>query len=112
MKYALIKTNRLAKLILKDSKSQTCICKRFSNNNNSSPISDGASMLVLMSEKKANELNINPIAEIIGYNDSAISPDLFTMQLNLLKVYSMKLKTYNIDLFEINEAFDGTTCKY
>ena len=46
---------------------------------NSSPISDRASMLVLMSKKKANELNINPIAEIIGYNDSATSPDLFTI---------------------------------
>ena len=46
---------------------------------NSSPISDGASMLILMSEKKANELNINPIAEIVGYNDSATSPDLFTI---------------------------------
>ena len=33
---------------------------------NSSPISDGASMLVLMSENKAKELNIKPIAEIIG----------------------------------------------
>ena len=75
---------------------------------NSSPISDGASMLVLMSEKKANELNINPIAEIIGYNDSATSPDLFTIAPaksveNLLNKTKENLS--NIDLFEINEAF-------
>ena len=75
---------------------------------NSSPISDGASMLVLMSEKKANELNINPIAEIIGYNDSATSPDLFTIAPaksveNLLNETREDLS--NIDFFEINEAF-------
>ena len=75
---------------------------------NSSPISDGASMLVLMSEKKAKELNINPIAEIVGYNDSATSPDLFTIAPaktveNLLNKTNEDLS--NIDLFEINEAF-------
>ena len=75
---------------------------------NSSPISDGASMLILMSKKKANELNINPIAEIVGYNDSATSPDLFTIAPaksveNLLRKTNDDLN--NIDLFEINEAF-------
>ena len=75
---------------------------------NSSPISDGASMLILMSLKKANELNINPIAEIVGYNDSATSPDLFTIAPakaveNLLTKTNEDLS--NIDLFEINEAF-------
>tara|TARA_B100000989_G_scaffold108863_1_gene79822 strand:+ start:2227 stop:3402 length:1176 start_codon:yes stop_codon:yes gene_type:complete len=75
---------------------------------NSSPISDGASMLILMSEKKASELNINPIAEIVGYNDAAISPDLFTIAPaksieNLLNLTKHDLS--DIDLFEINEAF-------
>ena len=75
---------------------------------NSSPISDGASMLVLMSEKKAKELNIKPIAEIIGYNDSATLPNLFTIApaksvKNLLNKTKEDLS--NIDLFEINEAF-------
>lgn len=75
---------------------------------NSSPISDGASMLILMSENKANELNINPIAEIIGFNDAATLPNLFTIApaksiKNLLKTTKESLS--NIDLFEINEAF-------
>ena len=75
---------------------------------NSSPISDGASMLVLMSEKKAKELNIKSIAEIIGYNDAATSPDLFTIApaksvKNLLNKTKEDLSS--IDLFEINEAF-------
>mgnify|MGYP005700622251 FL=1 len=65
-------------------------------------------MLVLMSEKKANELKINPMAEIIGYNDSATSPDLFTIAPaksveNLINKTKEDLS--NIDLFEINEAF-------
>ena len=65
-------------------------------------------MLILMSKKKANELNINPIAEIVGYNDSATSPDLFTIAPaksieNLLRKTNDDLN--NIDLFEINEAF-------
>lgn len=75
---------------------------------NSSPISDGASMLILMSDNKANELNINPIAEIIGFNDAATLPNLFTIAPaksieNLLKTTKESLS--NIDLFEINEAF-------
>ena len=75
---------------------------------NSSPISDGASMLILMSEKKAIELNINSIAQIIGYDDSATSPELFTIApaksiKNLLN--KTKVELGNIDLFEINEAF-------
>ena len=75
---------------------------------NSSPISDGASMLILMSENKANELNINPIAEIIGFNDAATLPNLFTIAPaksieNLLNTTKESLS--NIDLFEINEAF-------
>ena len=45
---------------------------------NASPISDGASMLILMSRKKAIELNINPLAKIINYDDSSVSSELFT----------------------------------
>ena len=75
---------------------------------NSSPISDGASMLILMSEKKASELNINPIAEIVGYDDSATLPELFTVAPSI-SVKNLLNKTKeglsNIDLFEINEAF-------
>tara|TARA_S200000501_G_scaffold299019_1_gene285645 strand:- start:7677 stop:8852 length:1176 start_codon:yes stop_codon:yes gene_type:complete len=75
---------------------------------NSSPISDGASMLILMSEKKASELNINPIAEIVGYDDSATLPELFTVAPSM-SVKNLLNKTKealsNIDLFEINEAF-------
>ena len=75
---------------------------------NSSPISDGASMLILMSKKKAKELKINPIAEIKAFNDSSNKPKWFTTapskSINeLLSITNKKIN--DIDLFEINEAF-------
>ena len=75
---------------------------------NSSPISDGASMLILMNKQKAIDLKIDSIAEIIGFDDSSISPDLFTIAPsksieNLITKTETNLN--EIDLFEINEAF-------
>jgi acetyl-CoA C-acetyltransferase len=79
---------------------------------NSSPISDGASMLILMSKKKAKELKINPIAEIKAFNDSSHKPKWFTTapskSINeLLSITNKKIN--DIDLFEINEAFATVT---
>lgn len=75
---------------------------------NSSPISDGASMLILMSKKKAKDLRINPIAEIKAINDASNKPKWFTTapskSINeLLSITNKKID--DIDLFEINEAF-------
>lgn len=75
---------------------------------NSSPISDGASILILMNKKKAIDLNIKPIAEIVGYTDSATQPDLFTIAPSnaiekLIKITNTDIN--QVDLFEINEAF-------
>lgn len=75
---------------------------------NSSPISDGASILILMNKQKAIDLKIDSIAEIIGFDDSSISPDLFTIAPsksieNLISKTETNLN--EIDLFEINEAF-------
>ena len=75
---------------------------------NSSPISDGASILVLMSSKKANEMNLNPLAKIIDFHDAAIEPSKFTIAPSKA-IKELVLKTdsnlEDIDLFEINEAF-------
>ena len=75
---------------------------------NSSPISDGATMLILMSKKKAKELKINAIAEIRAFNDSSNNPKWFTTAPSksvneLLSITNKKID--DIDLFEINEAF-------
>jgi len=75
---------------------------------NSSPISDGASIVILMSKTKAKELRINPLATIIGYKDSSNKPEWFTTApakgiKELLNKTSTDIN--EIDLFEINEAF-------
>lgn len=75
---------------------------------NSSTINDGSAALILMSEKKAKELKLLPMAEIISYADAANDPKWFTTAPS--KVLPIALKRANldlpqIDLFEINEAF-------
>ena len=75
---------------------------------NSSPISDGASILVLMSSKKAKEMDLIPLAKIIDFHDVAIEPNKFTIAPSKA-IKELALKTdsslEDIDLFEINEAF-------
>ena len=75
---------------------------------NSSTVNDGSAALILMSEKKAKELNLNPLAEIISYADASNDPKWFTTAPS--KVLPIALKRANldlsqIDLLEINEAF-------
>ncbi|BAV94779.1 acetyl-CoA C-acyltransferase [Ichthyobacterium seriolicida] len=75
---------------------------------NSSTISDGACVLILMSEEKAATLNIKPIAEIITYADAANEPEWFTI--TPTKAIENALNKGNIsvseiDYFELNEAF-------
>jgi acetyl-CoA C-acetyltransferase len=75
---------------------------------NSSSINDGAAALLLMSEEKAAELGITPIAAIIAQSSSAKSPEQFTTAptdsiKKTLKKADLTLD--DIDLFEINEAF-------
>ncbi len=75
---------------------------------NSSTINDGSAALILMSEKKAKHLNLNPLVEIISYADAANDPRWFTTAPS--KVLPIALQRANldlsqIDLIEINEAF-------
>jgi len=75
---------------------------------NASTINDGSAALILMSEKKAKDLNLNPLAEIISYADASNDPKWFTTAPS--KVLPIALKRANldlsqIDLLEINEAF-------
>lgn len=37
-------------------------------------MSDGAAACLLMSEKMVKELNVKPLARIVGFADSALSP--------------------------------------
>ncbi|MFL2590490.1 MAG: thiolase family protein [Flavobacteriaceae bacterium] len=75
---------------------------------NASTISDGSAALILMSEKKAKELNLNPLAEITSYADAANDPKWFTTAPSKVLPIALKRANLNlsqIDLLEINEAF-------
>lgn len=75
---------------------------------NASPINDGASALVLVSEAKLKELGIKPIAKILGWGDAAHAPEKFTTAPSLAIPKAIKhagLTADNVDFYEINEAF-------
>ena len=75
---------------------------------NASTINDGAAALILMSEEKAKELNLTPLATIIGYADAAHEPEWFTTApaKALPKALDKANITINdVDYFEFNEAF-------
>lgn len=75
---------------------------------NASPINDGASAVVLVSEAKLKELGIKPIAKILGWGDAAHAPEKFTTAPSLAIPKAIKhagLTADNVDFYEINEAF-------
>ncbi|RZL40377.1 MAG: acetyl-CoA C-acyltransferase [Pedobacter sp.] len=75
---------------------------------NASTINDGAAALVLMSEDKAKELGLKPLAYVKSYADAAQEPKWFTtapakaLPKALDKV---GMKVSDVDFFEFNEAF-------
>ncbi|WP_080239405.1 acetyl-CoA C-acyltransferase [Spirosoma rigui] len=74
----------------------------------SSPISDGASALVIMSRRKADELGLKPLARIVAYADAEQEPQWFTTAPTKavpLAIERAGLTTNDIDYFEVNEAF-------
>jgi len=75
---------------------------------NSSPLSDGASALVLASQNYMISKGILPKFKIIAYAEAEQEPDLFTTSpvLATQKVLNKAGMTLNdIDFFEVNEAF-------
>ena len=75
---------------------------------NSSQLSDGASINLVMSEEKALGLGLKPIAYFRGFTTMGCEPD----EMGIGPIYSVPklLKNYNmavedIDLWELNEAF-------
>jgi acetyl-CoA C-acetyltransferase len=79
---------------------------------NSSAISDGAAVLVLMSETKVLELGISPLAVIKGFTTSARQPSEFTLApVDAVRKLLDRLEwqSGDVDLWEINEAFAVVT---
>lgn len=75
---------------------------------NASTINDGAAAVVLMSEEKANELGLKPLAYIKGFADAAQEPKWFTTApaKALPKALDKAgVSISDVDFFEFNEAF-------
>ncbi|RVU18582.1 acetyl-CoA C-acetyltransferase [Streptomyces antnestii] len=75
---------------------------------NCCPLNDGAAALVIMSDTKARELGLTPLARIVSTGVSGLSPEI--MGLGPVEASKQALKRAglgvgDIDLFEINEAF-------
>ncbi|MFO1519504.1 MAG: thiolase family protein [bacterium] len=75
---------------------------------NSSPLTDGAAAVVLMSAEKAKALGLKPLARVHAMAVAGCAPELMGMGPvpAVQKVLKRAGKTVNdIDIFEINEAF-------
>jgi acetyl-CoA C-acetyltransferase len=80
---------------------------------NASQLSDGAAAMVLMTDSKAAELGVEPMAKVTGYATGGIEPELVMMAPTvavpkLLAKTGMKLEDF--DLIELNEAFAVQPC--
>jgi acetyl-CoA C-acetyltransferase len=75
---------------------------------NACPLNDGAAALVIMSDTKAAELGITPLARIVSTSVTGLSPEVMGLGPveAIRKALALAGKTVDdIDLFEINEAF-------
>jgi len=75
---------------------------------NASQISDGAAAIVVASQEKAAEIGAEPIARIVDYYTSGVSPkDIFDAPALGIRTLleRNKLSVDDVDLFELNEAF-------
>ena len=75
---------------------------------NSSQMSDGAAAVVVMSDKKAAELGVKPLAVFRGYAVGGVDPDIMGIGPTVAIPKVMKitgLKIEDMDLIELNEAF-------
>ena len=75
---------------------------------NASTINDGAAAVLLSNSEGLEITSSKPIAKIIGYSETALTPAAFTLApieatKALLKTTGITLE--EVDLFEINEAF-------
>ncbi|MFP5225382.1 MAG: acetyl-CoA C-acyltransferase [Actinomycetota bacterium] len=75
---------------------------------NACPLNDGAAAVVVMSEERAKQLNITPLARIVASSVTGLDPEI--MGVGPIEAIRKVLKQANmttddIDQFELNEAF-------
>ena len=75
---------------------------------NCCPLNDGAAAVVIMSDRRAAELGITPLARIVATGLSALSPEIMGLgpvSASLQALDRAGMTIDDIDLVEINEAF-------
>jgi acetyl-CoA C-acetyltransferase len=75
---------------------------------NAPPVNDGAAALVVMSTRRASELNLTPMARIVGQTTSGLPPKYLLMTpvdavRRVLRKVGWSIE--DVDLVELNEAF-------
>jgi acetyl-CoA C-acetyltransferase len=75
---------------------------------NCCPLNDGAAAVVVMSDRKAAELGLTPLARIVASGVSALSPEIMGLgpvEASRRALARAGMTIDDIDLVEINEAF-------
>ncbi|MFE1171687.1 acetyl-CoA C-acetyltransferase [Streptomyces sp. NPDC058773] len=75
---------------------------------NCCPLNDGAAALVIMSDTKARELGLTPLARVVSTGVSGLSPEIMgygPVEASKQALQRAGLSVSDIDLVEINEAF-------
>ncbi|WP_432515053.1 acetyl-CoA C-acetyltransferase [Kineococcus sp. SYSU DK001] len=75
---------------------------------NACPLNDGAASVVVVSDRKAAELGLTPLARIVSTGVSGLSPELMGLgpvEASRRALANAGLTIGDIDLVEINEAF-------
>ncbi|WCP68773.1 acetyl-CoA C-acetyltransferase [Vibrio tubiashii] len=75
---------------------------------NASGINDGASAIIVASESAVKQHGLTPIAEIVSYAQSGLAPEIMGLgpvEAVTKALAKAELKTDDIDVYELNEAF-------
>jgi acetyl-CoA C-acetyltransferase len=75
---------------------------------NCCPLNDGAAALVIMSDRKARDLGITPLARVVSTGLTGLSPEIMGLgpvEASRRALAHAGLTAADIDLVEINEAF-------
>jgi len=75
---------------------------------NSCPLNDGAAAVVVMSDERARELGITPLARIVSTGLSSLAPEIMGLgpiQASKQALQRAGMSIDDIDVVEINEAF-------
>jgi len=75
---------------------------------NCCPLNDGAAAVVIMSDTKAAELGVKPLARIVATGVTGLSPEIMGLgpvEATRQALKNAKMTIDDIDLVEINEAF-------